>query len=591
MSTTPTPSVAVEPEAALAADPRPGGLSHRQVLIIFSGLMLGLLLAAIDQTIVATALPTIVGDLGGIKNLAWVVTAYLLAETVSTPLWGKLGDLFGRKRLFQLAIVVFLLGSVTSGLARNMGELIGSRAVQGVGAGGLIVLAQAIIADVVSPRERGRYQGIFGAVFGAASVIGPLTGGFLTDHLSWRWVFYVNVPIGIVALLVTTAVLPASVRRAHVKIDWYGTGILTATISALVLLTTWGGNEYAWGDPIILGLAAGVIVGVAAFVWVERRADEPALPLRLFRNRTFNLAGAISLFTGVALFGSITYLPTFLQVANGASASNSGLLIVPLMLGLLIASIGAGQFISRTGHYRVFPVVGMGMASAAMFLLSTLDAGSSRLESGAYMALLGAGVGFTMQIMVLAVQNEAPAEDLGVATSTVTFFRSVGGSLGVALFGALFSGRLTDLLGSGAVESMTPSQISQLAPGERAQMAGAYADAITGVFLVAVPVLLLGFALTWFLREVPLRTSTSRAGDDAGPAPLDAAATDELAPQGPAPVDVTGTVVEAVLAAAGPGTIDAGPGLASPAHRRRSGYNSRHRAAGQREAAGQSAGR
>jgi EmrB/QacA subfamily drug resistance transporter len=489
--------------------PPPGALPRRQVLVVFSGIMLGMLLAALDQTIVATALPTIVGDLGGLDHLAWVVTAYLLAQTIATPVYGKLGDLLGRKRLFQSAIVLFLAGSVLSGIAGSMTALIAFRAVQGLGAGGLIVLAMALIADIVSPRERGRYQGIFGAVFGAASVVGPLLGGFLTDHLSWRWIFYINVPLGILALVVTSAVLPATHARRGVSIDWAGTLLLSAAITAFVLLTTWAGTAHAWGSPVTIGLGATTLVLGALFILVERRVAEPAIPLRLFRVRTFSVASAVSFILGIAMFGAITYLPTFLQVAGGASAVNSGLLMVPIMLGLLTASILAGRSITRTGRYRRFPTAGMAVTTTGMFLLSTLDAAASRWQSGAYMVILGAGIGMVMQILVLATQNEAPVRDLGVATSTVTFFRAVGGSVGVAVFGALFSSRLTQLLGGAAPTGMTPEMIHDLPIDQSTQMADAFADAITRVFLYAVPVLLVGFALTWLLRDIPLRTHTS----------------------------------------------------------------------------------
>jgi predicted MFS family arabinose efflux permease len=365
---------------------------------------------------------------------------------------------------------------------------------------------------VVSPRERGRYQGYFGATFGVAMLIGPLLGGLLTDHLSWRWVFYVNLPVGIVALLVTSATLPANNRRrGAVVIDWAGTALLAAAISLLVLLTSWGGTEYDWASPTIVGLGLGVAVLVVALVVVERRAAEPALPLRLFRLRAVWVACAVSVVVGVAMYGGTTYLPTFLQIATGASASNSGLLLVPLLIGLVGSSMVAGQIVSRTGRYRVFPILGMGVATVGMYLLSLLGTDSSNLESAGAMVVFGVGLGMVMQILVLASQNEAEVEDLGVATSTVNFFRSVGGSVGVAVYGSLISSRLADLLGDASALSITPEELRELPTAERAATASAFADAIGGVFLDSVPLMLAGFGLAWLLRETSLRTTSGMA--------------------------------------------------------------------------------
>ncbi|MDQ0962221.1 EmrB/QacA subfamily drug resistance transporter [Streptomyces sp. B4I13] len=502
------------------ADPRQEHVSGN-VLVSIGALLLGMLLAALDQTIVSTALPTIVSDLGGMEHLSWVVTAYLLASTAATPLWGKLGDQYGRKRLFEAAIVLFLIGSALCGMAQNMPQLIAFRALQGLGGGGLMVLSMAIVGDIVPPRDRGRYQGLFGAVFGATSVLGPLLGGLFTEHLSWRWVFYVNLPVGVVALAVIAAVLHIPRRSTKHVIDYLGTFLIASVATCLVLVASLGGTTWDWGSPQIVALVLlGALLAVA-FVSVERRAAEPVLPLKLFRVRTFTLSAVISFIIGFAMFGAMTYLPTFLQVVHGVSPTMSGVHMLPMVVGMLLSSTGSGQIVSRTGRWKVFPVAGTAVTALGLLLLHRLDEHSSTAEMSVCFFVFGLGLGLVMQVLVLIVQNAVPYEDLGVATSGATFFRSIGASFGVAIFGTIFAARLGDKLADAfagvrlppgvsadALES-DPRGIAGLPSDLRPSVLDAYASAITDVFLYAAPVAVVGFVLAWFLREDPLRASVT----------------------------------------------------------------------------------
>jgi len=515
----------ISSEAATEPGWQPQAIGKRRVWLIIGALLLGMLLAALDQTIVATALPTIAGDLHGLSHLSWVVTAYLLASTVSTPLWGKLGDMYGRKTFFQAAIVIFLVGSALSGFAHSMIELIAFRAVQGLGGGGLIVGAQTIVGDVVAPRERGRYQGIFGATFGVASVLGPLIGGFFVDNLSWRWVFYINLPIGVAALAVTASVLPSRLSKARHVIDYAGTVLIGAAATCLVLLTSLGGTTYAWGSfPIIL-LAVLAVVCVAGFVAVERRAEEPVLPLHLFANRVFTSTSVIGFAVGFAMFGALAYLPQYMQVVRGVSPTLSGLRLLPMMLGLLLTSIGTGQLVSRWGRYKIFPVVGTAVMTFGLYLLSLMGTATSFWLVSLYLFVLGVGIGASMQVLVIAVQNAVDYSDLGAGTSGATFFRSIGGSFGTAVFGAIFANVLVGDLaralhgaslpsGISAASGASPAVLDHLPAAIRAGYIDGYAQALHSVFLFAVPVGALAFCLTFLLKDLPLR-ETSRAVDPA----------------------------------------------------------------------------
>ncbi|MER6081453.1 MFS transporter [Streptomyces sp. NPDC001833] len=549
-----TTLVQYEEPAAVSADPVPepapvAGLGPRRTRLVFCGLMLALLLAALDQMIVATALPKIVGELHGLDKMSWAITAYLLTSTVGLPVYGKLGDLIGRKGVFQFAILVFAVGSALAGRAQNMDQLIAFRAVQGVGAGGLMIGVQAIIADIVPPRQRGRFMGLIGAAFGLASVAGPLLGGYFTDHLSWRWCFYVNVPFGLITLAVITLVLKLPKPQVRARFDVLGTLLLAAASTCLVLLTSWGGTEYAWGSRVILGLGAGVLVAGVLFAVVEHHAVEPLIPLRLFRDSVFNVTGLVGLVVGVALFGAASYLPTFLQMVDGASATGSGLLMLPMMGGIVGASIVAGQLISLTGHYRIYPVLGGGVSVVGMWLLSRLQVGTPRWQYSIWMAVLGAGIGMVMPVLVLAVQNSVRPADLGTATSANNYFRQIGGSVGAAVFGTLFADRLTDALHrrlpahAGArlpdPESLTPQLVHALPPALRDAYIRAYADAMPRIFLYLVPVLVLGLLVACFLKEKPL---VSHPTAETEPTSANAPIPQARSPRTGAGVPVCGTV-------------------------------------------------
>jgi EmrB/QacA subfamily drug resistance transporter len=501
----------------VAAVPEPATGRRR---LIFGALLLVLFIASLDQTIVSTALPTIVGDLGGLQHLSWVVTAYLLASTVVGPLYGKLGDLYGRKRVLQVALVLFLVGSALCGLAQSMPQLIAFRAVQGLGGGGLIVVSMAVVGDLVAPRDRGRYQGLFGGVFGVSVVAGPLLGGFFVDNLSWRWIFYINLPLGAVALAVISVAFRSPQATERHRIDYLGTAVLAAGLSGVILYTSLGGTTYAWDAPAMLAMLVAGVALLTVFPFVESRAAEPILPLELFRNQTFRTTSAIGFVIGFALFGSVTFIPLYLQIVKGHSPTDSGLLMTPMMLGVLVTSTASGYLISRYGRYRVFPIAGTAIATVGLYLLSTLQVATATEVAAGYMLLLGLGLGLVMQVLVLAAQNAVDYRLLGVATSGATLFRQVGGSIGVSVFGAIFTNELGRELGrrlpagAHAPAHASPGAIQLLPPAIHAVYVTAVAVALHPVFLTASAVMVVAFGLSWLLRDVPLRDTAGAAGID-----------------------------------------------------------------------------
>lgn len=513
-----------------APAPEPPVLEGRQRNIVFGTIMLGVLLAALDQTIVGTALPTIVADLGGASHMSWVVTAYLLAETVSTVLVGKFGDMFGRKLIFQVSAVVFITGSFLCGLATDMILLISFRALQGIGAGGLMVTAIALIADVIPLRERGKYQGAIGAVFGVSTVVGPLLGGVFTDHLTWRWCFYVNVPIAALVVVAAARTIPAVRSTLRPVIDYLGIALVAVGASALILATSWGGNQYAWGSPTIIALFAGGVAALALFCVAETRAAQPMLPMRLFRNPVFAVCSVLSFIVGFAMLGALTFLPTYLQYVKGDSATISGVRTLPMVVGLLLASVFSGNVVSKTGSYRYFPVVGTLVMAVGLYLMSHMGPGSGVWLESVYMFVLGVGIGLSMQVLTIAVQNTVDYADLGTATSGVTFFRTLGSSFGTAVFGTIYANSLSGHLRTGVAEAVrnggnaaavskaagSPRSLHRLPAAQSGPLVQSYTDALQTVFLWAVPVALAGFVVALFLKQVKLRDSARAGSTDMG---------------------------------------------------------------------------
>ncbi len=527
-------STAEKTEPAQADQGQTAGKQSASVRVVLFALMIAMLLAMLDNMIVGTAMPTIVGELGGLEHLSWVVTAYTLATAASTPIWGKLGDMYGRKGVFLSSIVVFLIGSALSGAAQDMGQLIGFRAVQGLGAGGLMVGVMAIIGDLIPPRERGKYQGMMAGVMAVAMIGGPLVGGTITDHLGWRWSFYINLPLGAVALAMVTAVLHLPKKRAQARIDYIGAALLTIGITSLVLMTTWGGTEYDWASPQIIGLGAGAVVALVLFVLVERKVAEPVLPLHIFRNGNFSLVTLIGFLVGFVMFGSMTFLPLFQQTVQGASATNSGLLLLPMLLAMMVVSLFAGRITTTTGKYKIFVVVGGGLITVGLALLSLMDVGTTRFTSGLYMAVLGAGMGFLMQTTMLIAQNSVEMKDMGVGSSSATLFRTIGGSFGVAVFGAIFTQQVTDTMSqrlgaaggklpSGGAAQLDPKGLAQLPPVVKDAYLHAVSAGTHHVFLWGALISVIGFAAAWFLKEIPLRGGPARPvaeQNEAAPAPV-----------------------------------------------------------------------